>query len=420
MLPSFRFPIRYKLVALSLIVALTPLTLATVLARGSIEDVERQVVTDSRSAQEARVGSMARLLDERLQGLISEATVAAALPDLRDALAANQEGASKDRARAALLAIAKKDAAHEAAALITRDGQVLVSSAPAEEGSSVRTHPSVQGALKGSAHLSDISLDAGGGTVLYASAPVEANGQVAGVLRLRLNPSIIAGAVVADAPAHGADAATMLVDETGLRLALSDARLNQTQRENGLMLTALTETSDETRRRWTEEQRFGGAPADAAITVNPDPALWAAISGGQTGAITLEQAGEKTQVASAALTVKPWRYVSVMPDSSVTATTDSMLSRLIRISVSAAIGAVLFAFLFSLSLTRPLVRLARAVDEVSMGDTDVTVESRSNDEIGDLAAAFSRMVASLRFYSRKSGGQNPQPDNPLNFFDRAA
>lgn len=420
MLPSFRFSIRYKLVALSLIVALTPLTLATVLARNSVRDVEREVVISSRAAQEARVASMARLLDERLQGLMAEATAAAAMPDLRDVIAGNQEAAAKDRARVALSALAKQDAGHESAALIGRDGQVIVSSTTAEEGGSVRTRPSFQGALNGSTYLSDISLDAGGRPVLYVSAPVQANGQVAGVLRLRLNPSVITSAVVNDAPAHGTGAATMLVDENGLRLALSDASLNQTQRNSGLLLTALTDTSDEVRGRWAAEQRFGGAAPDASVTADADPALWAAISAGSAGAVTLKRNGQETRVASAALTVRPWRYVSTMPVSSVTATTDATLSRLTRISAFAAAAAVLFALLFSLSLTRPLARLARAVDEVSMGDTNVTVESRSNDEIGDLAAAFSRMVASLRFYSRKSGGQSPRPDNPLNFFDRAA
>jgi HAMP domain-containing protein len=322
--------------------------------------------------------------------------------------------------RATLTALARKDGAHEALSLVGRDGVQLVSSTAADEGTNISAQPSFQQALTGTANISDIALSPSTGRpVFFVSVPVSSgSGGAVGVLRLRLNPSVIFQRIVADAAGYGAGASTMLVDEHGVRLALSDPTQNQLAWDGGVLLTVMTEPSDDVRRRWAEEGRFGSA--NAMASVNPDAELWQAINAGGTSPTGLKRAGAQQHVASATLTVKPWRYVSITPDSSISAITDATLADLTRISVLTAAAAVLVALLFSLTMTRPLLRLARAVDEVSMGDTSVTMEARSNDEIGDLAAAFSRMVASLRFYARKSAGQQPGPDNPLNLFDHAA
>jgi HAMP domain-containing protein len=67
-----------------------------------------------------------------------------------------------------------------------------------------------------------------------------------------------------------------------------------------------------------------------------------------------------------------------------------------------AIAGVFGAWLAS-TITRPVVQLRDLVDRVSKGDlSDAEVEIRRDDEIGELAAAFRRMVASLRFAQRRS------------------
>ena len=59
---------------------------------------------------------------------------------------------------------------------------------------------------------------------------------------------------------------------------------------------------------------------------------------------------------------------------------------------------------FAETITRPVVQLRDLADRVSKGDlNDVEVDIKRNDEIGQLAAAFRRMVASLRFTRRRAG-----------------
>jgi nitrogen fixation/metabolism regulation signal transduction histidine kinase len=66
----------------------------------------------------------------------------------------------------------------------------------------------------------------------------------------------------------------------------------------------------------------------------------------------------------------------------------------------------LIAFLLAVSagtiqtqaIVGPIVRLRDVADRVSRGDMgDVEINVNSQDEIGDLAGAFRRMVASVRF-----------------------
>jgi HAMP domain-containing protein len=62
--------------------------------------------------------------------------------------------------------------------------------------------------------------------------------------------------------------------------------------------------------------------------------------------------------------------------------------------------AVLFAAvlisIFSLTIIRDIKALNQVAEKISLGDTNVSVGVRRNDEIGDLAESFGRMVASLK------------------------
>ena len=63
-------------------------------------------------------------------------------------------------------------------------------------------------------------------------------------------------------------------------------------------------------------------------------------------------------------------------------------------------GAVLVAGviigLFSLTIIKDIKKLNKTADEISKGNTNVSVDVRRKDEIGELADSFGRMVASLK------------------------
>jgi diguanylate cyclase (GGDEF)-like protein len=71
-----------------------------------------------------------------------------------------------------------------------------------------------------------------------------------------------------------------------------------------------------------------------------------------------------------------------------------------RTSIIGVIGGVIFAVLiaviFSLYMTKPLIRLTDAASRLANGDLKVKVSTRRTDELGSLINTFNEMVASLR------------------------
>jgi len=61
-----------------------------------------------------------------------------------------------------------------------------------------------------------------------------------------------------------------------------------------------------------------------------------------------------------------------------------------------ALALLVINWLLKKTVVRPLNRMARVANEVSMGDMEANFEQSSNDEIGNLAEAFGRMKTSLK------------------------
>jgi methyl-accepting chemotaxis protein len=76
--------------------------------------------------------------------------------------------------------------------------------------------------------------------------------------------------------------------------------------------------------------------------------------------------------------------------------------RAVWMSVGVSLLGLLFGFAMSYTLARailtPVDHLKEVAESVSMGNLDVTVHRYSEDEIGDLADSFSRMVAAVKYF----------------------
>jgi HAMP domain-containing protein len=194
----------------------------------------------------------------------------------------------------------------------------------------------------------------------------------------------------------------MLLDQHGLRLALSNAKLNVPASEGGLLLTAIKDVPEDLQKQWVQDKRFGKTSGETPITVNPQRDLASLLDGGSAGNRTINGPGGSQEVSYAALATKPWTYTATVPTSVVTEPIDATIGRLTVIGLITAVLAAVAVFLFAQTLTRPIAKLAKVADAVSKGSTDVTVEEGSNDELGDLALAIRRMVASVKFYMNRS------------------
>ena len=69
------------------------------------------------------------------------------------------------------------------------------------------------------------------------------------------------------------------------------------------------------------------------------------------------------------------------------------------------------AVAISRAFVRPLKELKVATERISRGDFDVQLDIRSEDEIGELAHSFERMVAAIKFFRAHSRRPEEDPDD---------
>lgn len=75
----------------------------------------------------------------------------------------------------------------------------------------------------------------------------------------------------------------------------------------------------------------------------------------------------------------------------------SLLGALIGVLAGIALSIVL-----ARSITRPLVEFRTAAEQVSLGNFSAKISTQRKDEIGELAEAFGRMVAAVRFFAAEN------------------
>jgi methyl-accepting chemotaxis protein len=94
--------------------------------------------------------------------------------------------------------------------------------------------------------------------------------------------------------------------------------------------------------------------------------------------------------------VQPWGVGLTVPVQQITAEADRLMWQMIAVGGALALGSLILLWLVSGQIVRPLRRLTDAVHVIAGGDLDQQVEQISNNEVGQLAAAFNHMTANLR------------------------
>lgn len=75
---------------------------------------------------------------------------------------------------------------------------------------------------------------------------------------------------------------------------------------------------------------------------------------------------------------------------------NQIMKSLFVIVLIVLLGGIAMAIIFANSIVNPIVHLTEVANKISMGDFDVKIDVRSNDEIGELAQAIERMARSLQ------------------------
>jgi HAMP domain-containing protein len=285
---------------------------------------------------------------------------------------------------------------YESVAMADVTGTIVLSSSDKDLNTSIKSFDYFQAALQGTNYISDPWVDSGTNQpFLYASAPIlDSGGHILGVLVSRISFDGIWDLVDSDLGSVGAGTVGMLLDQNGLRIALSESRGRRAGVDK-LLYTAIAPVSDAPAKQLIAEKRFGNVPS---ISVSPVTEIAAALADPSTTAFEsgADDSSVRHYAVISTLKNKPWHYVLMTPLPTFTGAADSLALQIFLLVVVVTAFTCIVVIFIARSFTGPIVHLTEVADRISMGELDMQIGIERKDEIGQLAEAIGRMQASLQ------------------------
>ena len=384
-----------------LIVGVVPIAAVNFVSiQGTRERLTQLGVTNIRE----RAVSTAAAIDSYLKGPLGDVVLASRLPAV---VAYAQNVTDPDLRRAArevLAAAASRSPNYESIAIVSIDGTIAAASIQTDEGTNIRFRDYFLYARAGLTYISDPSYSViTNRPALFFSAPIQApGGLVVGVARMRANLNAIWDLVEADAGSVGAGSHGFLVDDYGIRLAVSETRGHREQAES-LIYKPVGPIDPEIAKRLAADRRFGQKTPEQLV-VDPLPALKDAIDRQDAAAMfSFDSATGEQRAIAARMKSKPWTYTVAVPLATYTgAANDSTVSVVLAAIVGIAL-AVLVSIVLTRSIVGPLRRLAAQAQVMSSGDVDLDKiqfdDVKGDDVAEDVATALGRLLSAIRYYA---------------------
>ena len=393
-----------KVLGALLCVGIIPVTLVSMV---SIQTTRQDLTSLGVTNIQQRSTSTAGAIDAYLQSRLGDIVLVGKLPDIIRFGQNLKDPAAKAAARVALSAAAARSPEYESVAVVDPDGTIIAASILTDEGTSVKFREYFTTAFKGTPYISDPSYSViTNKPALFFSAPVMDGDKVLAVVRTRVNLAAIWDVVEGDLGAVGAGAHGFLVDDYGIRLAVSETKGHRDQAES-LIYKPIAPIEAETAKKLAADKRFGTKTPEQLV-IDPLPSLKTVLDKLPRGITTssqfsfgeadLEQRGVVTR-----LTAKPWAYVLAVPITTYTKAADDATVNATSMVVVGLLLSLVIGVLLTRSLVRPLRRLVGEATMVSTGDVDLRYarfDTHSGDDITrEVASAFDRMLNALRFYA---------------------
>ncbi len=403
-----------KVLAALLVVGVVPIALVSTV---SIQNTRTDLTALGVTNIQQRSTSTASAIDAYLQSRLGDIILVGRLPDIVRFGANLADAAAKTAARQALAAAAARSPEYESVAVVDPSGTIVAASLQSDEGTSVKFREYFTTALRGTPHISDPSYSViTNRPALFFSAPVTDGRVVLAVVRTRVNLAAVWDIVETDQGAVGEGAHGFLLDDYGIRLAVSETKGRRDQAES-LIYKPIAPIDRETVTKLVADRRFGQKTPDQLV-IDPLPTLKTAIDALPKGRSASAQFSFGTGPAEqrgvvTRLVAKPWAYVLAVPLATYTKAADDATFNALSVVAIGLLLSVVIGVILTRSLVGPLRRLVGEATAVSTGDVDLRLaafDTRAGDDITrEVASAFDRMLNALRFYAlsdEPSGGDD--------------
>jgi len=398
-----------KVLAALFVVGVVPIALVSAV---SINQTRSDLTALGVTNIQQRSTSTASAIDAYLASRLGDIVLVGKLPDIVRFGQNLTDPAARDAARSALTAAAARSPEYESVAVVDPNGTIVAASVKTDEGTSVKFREYFINALKGTPYVSDPSYSViTNRPALFFSAPVTDGKVVYAVVRTRVNLAAVWDMVEADEGAVGIGAHGFLVDDYGIRIAVSETKGRRDQAES-LIYKPIAAIDSETVTKLVADKRFGTKTPDQLV-IDPLPTLKSALDVLPKGKTTTAQfaygAGPDEQRGVVTrLVAKPWAYVLAVPLTTYTKAADDATYNALSVVVIGLLLSFVIGVVLTRSLVGPLRELVGEATAVSTGDVDLRVarfDTRSGDDITrEVASAFDRMLNALRYYALADEG----------------
>lgn len=392
-----------KVLAALLVVGVVPIALVSFV---SIQKTRTDLTDLGVTNIQQRSTSTGAALDAYLQNRLDDIVLVSRIPDIVR-YATSYDPAVKEIARDALKAATARSAEYESVGIVDMTGKMAVSSVPSDDNTDLKFRQYfITPSTTGQPYISDpsYSVITNKPALFFSAAVKDASGKVVGVVRSRLNLTAIWSIVEADADSVGAGAHSFLLDDYGIRLAVSETKGNRDKAES-LIYRPIAPIAPDVATKLVADKRFGTISSPDKLVVDPLPTLKSALDplkSGFTqfayGAGSAEQRGVATRLAA-----KPWAYVLAVPLATYTKAADDATYNAASVVGIGLLLSLIVGGLLTRSLVKPLRQLVGVATSVSTGDVDLRAahfETRRGDDITrEVASAFDRLLNALRFYA---------------------
>lgn len=392
------FPLRSKLIIVSLTVSLVPLALLGIVYTANAQQRELDSAT---KALTAAAQETAASLDEFVQSNLNDIRVAAQSPELANLLNTPPDSpdydASQARVGEILRALNRRDPIFLSSyALTNKTGDTIVDTYSPDIGTNKADRDWFLAVIANNLpYVSPVSVAPGTGRPsVYFSAPVRDNtGKVSGVLRARYDVGILQERVFYNNGLGGSNSGAILLDENGIQLA------------NGLeadsAFTVIGDLPPDKIAVLRAERRLLDKPTEEVMLNLPEFATGLKNADTVPGFVAETHAKPATShttedlVVTSRMKTTPWlvaftRAQSEFLNPIAEQTRSILLAGLIIVVIIVGIAA-----LAAQIIARPVVRLTAAAEKIGAGDLTVRAEVLSRDEIGTLAMTFNSMTRQL-------------------------
>lgn len=394
-----------KVLAALLVVGVVPIAIVSAI---SINNTRNDLTTLGVTNIQQRSTSTAGAIDAYLQSRLGDIVLVGKLPDIVRFGQNLADPSAKNAARQALSAAAARSPEYESVAVVDPSGTIIAASVQSDEGTSVKFREYFTTAMKGTPYISDPSYSViTNKPALFFSAPVTDGKTVYAVVRTRVNLTAIWDIVENDQGAVGAGAHGFLVDDYGIRLAVSETKGHRDRAES-LIYKPIAPIDAATATKLLADKRFGNLKTPDQLVVDPLPTLKSALDVLPKGKAATAQFSYRTSSAEqrgvvTRLVAKPWAYVLAVPLTTYTKAADNATFDALSVVAIGLLLSIVIGVLLTRSLVGPLRRLVGQATAVSTGDVELAAarfDTRAGDDITrEVASAFDRMLNALRFYA---------------------